>query len=317
MRAGMWLVIGGCSGGAVELTPSNTTSEPEVVDYTLDPAEYPAPAGGQQWLGPKVTVEPLSEVQFCAFATYTGPDIGLNSFDSWQGEGGHHLIILGTNADEGLYADGEVIDCTETGDIPMTSFEPIINAEPISEGRSSIELPQGMAVKLRSGQRYVVQAHYVNPSREVRTYQDVMTVGFIPEDEVDTWAAAFALTDIAISVPAGEQVSTSFDCALGEAYEILYLTGHMHELGESYRLDYTSGGETEELFSLDPWLPEYRDAPPLRKYEAGTFTLDPEGVLTTTCNWSNDEAEGRDFPGEMCATYGMLYPSLVPVICVP
>jgi hypothetical protein len=298
-----------CTGGEAD-------TDTPIVDHIVDPADHPAPEGGEQWLGPDVVVEPYSEVQYCMFGTYTGEDVGMTSFDSYQGEGGHHLILLGTSAGTDRFADGEVIDCTATGDLPMTDFEPLINAEPIAAGRSSIVLPGTYAVKLRQGQRYVVQAHYVNTTPERLRFQDVMTIGMVPEDTVTTWAAAFALTVIDFTVPPGES-SVDFGCDFEESYNILYLTGHLHEYGKSFRLDHTVGDATTELYEIPSWNVSYRDAPPLQKYGPGDLTIDAGTTLTTTCAWNNDTTADIEFPHEMCATYGMLYPSLVPVVCQP
>lgn len=305
----------GCTEEPVSLT--TPTSEADVIDYTLDPADYPAPEGGEQWFGPEVVVQPYSEVQYCAFYTYTGPTMGMRSFQSWQAEGGHHLILLGTTAPTLDHPDGSMIDCTATADIPMTDFEPLINAEPISQGESAIDLGDSMAVLLETGQRYVVQAHYLNTSSEVRKYRDIMAVGLVPEDTVETWAAAFALTDVSLDLPPGQESSITFGCDFDTDYNILYLTGHMHEWGKTFALDKTTTEGTERIFTLDPWDPVYRDAPPLAKFAPGEMPIGSGVTLTTTCTWNNDTEEALQFPHEMCATYGMLYPSRAPVVCAP
>ncbi len=303
------LFLVACAGGSSD-------SDVEITDYVLNPADFPAPAGGEQWFGPEVVAEPYTEVQYCMFGTYAGPDVGMDAFESYQGEGGHHLILLGTSAGTDRFADGEVIDCTATGDIPMTDFEPLINAEPLDAGRSSITLPEGYAVKLRTGQRYVVQAHYVNTTAERRRYKDIMTIGMVPEEQVTTWAAAFALTVIDFTLPPGPS-SVNFDCSFADDYQMLYLTGHLHEYGTSFRLDHKVGDATTELYEIPVWDVNYRDAPPLQKYGPGELTIDAGTTLTTTCDWENTEDHDLEFPAEMCATYGMLYPSLVPVVCNP
>lgn len=311
----IWSALVGCTGEDVELSSDDTV---DVVDYTLDPVDYPAPTGGEQWFGPEVVVEPMSEVQYCAFYTYNGPTMGMQSFQSWQGEGGHHLILLGTVATTFDHPDGDVIDCTATGDIPMTEFEPLINAEPLGQGLSAIDLGEGMAVRLETGQRYVVQAHYLNPSTERRKYRDIMAVGLVPEDQVTTWAAAFALTDVTLALPPGQESTVQFDCDFEDTYNVMYLTGHMHEWGKTYALDVkVDGGDPERLFTLDPWDPVYRDAPPLAKFADGDMIIGPGVTLSTTCVWNNDTDGELAFPAEMCATYGMLYPSQAPVVCVP
>lgn len=281
------------------------------IDARLDPADVvPELTGGEFWQGPDVLIEPLAEVQYCAFGTYTGPDIGIHSFQSFQASVGHHLILLGTNASTVDYPDGAVVDCTKTNQM-MTTFEPLINAEPTGAGSSFIELPEGMAVKLKNGQRWVVQAHYLNTTENRYRVQDVMDIGFMPLEDVTTPAAAFALTRTDLSLPAGEATHLDFDCAFPTDYTVLYLTGHMHEFGKVFSF----AKDGEEVYTIDAWETSFRDQPPLKKFADGEFTFPANSVLNTSCDWFNDSDEALEFPAEMCATYGMLYPSLTPVVC--
>lgn len=299
------------------VTPTETPdiAELDYVDDRLDPADVePIPEGGEQWFGPEVVVEPGEEVQYCTFGTWTGPDVGIASFESWQGKAGHHLILLGTNASPLDYADGETVDCTQTNAM-MTSFEPLINAEPLDAGRSEIHLPEGMAVLLDEGQRFVIQSHYVNTTTDRLMQRDIMNIGFTPEEEVDTWAAAFALTQVNLSLPPAQASELSFDCAFEEDYEIMYLTGHMHEYGVRFGFE-LGDGETMALeYEIEEWEPVFRDAPPLNKYARDELWFRAGQTLRTNCEWFNDTDEAIEFPAEMCATYGMLIGAKSPVVC--
>lgn len=286
------------------------------VDERLEAGDVdPVPEGGEQWYGPDVVLEAGADVQYCTFGTYTGPDIGIVSFESFQASPGHHLIILGTTASPVDYADGDVVDCTKTNQM-MTSFEPLINAEPIDAGRSEIVLPAGMAVKLNEGQRWVVQSHYVNTTTDRIRVRDVMNIGFTPEESVETWAAAFALTQTTLSLPPAQESSVSFDCSFPEDdYNLMYLTGHMHEYGTVFSFEYGEGGEMEKIYEIDTWQADFRDKPPLNDYDPEEFAFKAGSTLRTNCTWFNDTDAAIEFPDEMCATYGMLYPSLSPVVC--
>ncbi len=288
--------------GAASDAPIDARLNNDDVAPTLD--------GGEFWAGPDVIVEALDEIQYCAFGTYTGPDIGIHSFQSFQAEVGHHLILLGTNASTVDYPDGAVVDCTKTNQM-MTTFEPLINAEPTGAGSSFIELPEGMAVKLKNGQRWVVQAHYLNTTANRYRVQDVMNIGFMPLEEVTTSAAAFALTQVDLSLPAGQATHLDFDCSFDTDYTVLYLTGHMHEFGKVFSF----AKDGTEVYTIEKWEASYRDQPPLLKFADGEFTFPAQSVLNTSCDWFNDSDEDLEFPAEMCATYGMLYPSLTPVVC--
>ncbi len=299
----------------VENTQPGTSADSDIIDDRLEPTDVePVPEGGEQWFGPEVVIEPGQEVQYCTFGTYTGPDIGITSFESWQGEVGHHLILLGTNASPLDYADGETVDCTQTNAM-MTSFEPLINAEPLDAGRSEIHLPEGMAVSLGEGQRFVIQSHYVNTTSDRMLERDIMNIGLMPEDSVETWAAAFALTQVDISLPPAQGSSLSFDCSFDEAYEIMYLTGHMHEYGTRFSFEVGTSESMAVEYEIAEWEPVFRDAPPLNQYERGERWFQAGDILRTNCEWFNDSDEALEFPAEMCATYGMLIGSKSPVVC--
>lgn len=300
---------------ACAVTPEDSAAEADYVDERLEAGDVdPVPEGGEQWYGPDLILEAGADVQYCTFGTYTGPDIAITSFESFQASPGHHLIILGTTASTVDYADGETVDCTKTNQM-MTSFEPLINAEPIDAGRSEIVLPGGMGVKLNEGQRWVVQSHYVNTTTDRIRVRDVMNIGFAPEEEIEIWAAAFALTQTNLSLPPAQESSLSFDCHFDEQYELMYLTGHMHEYGTEFSFEYGEADTLETIYEIPVWQAEYRDRPPLNKYAPGEFLFNPGSTLRTNCTWFNDTDEAIAFPDEMCATYGMLYPSLSPVVC--
>ncbi|MFN7142153.1 MAG: hypothetical protein ACK4YP_00130 [Myxococcota bacterium] len=297
-------------------TPGDTApTGDDTVDQRLDFADVTAPpSGGEQWYGPEAVLQPGEELQYCMFGTYTGPDVGIATYESFQSEIGHHLILLGTTASELDYPDGTVVDCTKTNQM-MTSFEPLINAEPTGAGTSFIELPAGMAVKLDEGQRWVVQAHWLNTTPDPVIVRDVLNMGFVPEESVTTWAAAFALTQVDLSLPPQSPSDLTFDCSFPEEYTLLYLTGHMHEYGERFRFELGDGTTMETLYEIPEWDPVYRDAPPLQRFEDGERVFAAGSTLRTTCEWYNDTDEAIEFPNEMCATYGMLYPSTNPVVC--
>jgi hypothetical protein len=290
-------------------------SAADAVDQRLTADDVPAPPeGGEQWIGPEAVVEPGAELQYCLFETYEGDDIGIASYESFQSAIGHHLILLGTTASTLDYPDGEAVDCTQTNDM-MTTFEPLINAEPTGAGSSYIDLPDGMAVKLDNRQRYVIQAHWINTTTDRVRVQDILNIGYTPEDEVETWVGAFALTQVDISLPPQQASELTFDCSLTEDYQLLYLTGHMHEYGTSFKFEVGDGTDMSTLYEIPDWDPVYRDAPPLQRFEPGDQPFGSGQTLRTTCDWYNTTDAAIEFPAEMCATYGMLYPSETPVVC--
>ena len=67
-----------------------------------------------------------------------------------------------------------------------------------------------------------------------------MVLDLVEEASVETWAAPLVLVDTDFSLPPGESTTVSFDCALEEELNLLFLLGHMHEWGTAFSTDHTS-----------------------------------------------------------------------------
>jgi len=286
-------------------------------DMRLSEADLPALEPNQEiWWGPEVVVEPYSEVMHCLFGTYTGEDIGLASLQFWQGAYGHHLQLFGTSTNPLDIADGEVIDCTDSANESMTSLEPLLIADSFNgEVFEEMVIPDGMAYKLREGQRWVLQAHYVNTSDQRILVRDPAVLNFIEVDEVETWVAPLVINHGDFSIPAGEELTSSFECTYEEDYQLLYLLGHMHEWGTSMKLELTLDEQTETIYEIEEWDPVYRDDPPVNGYADDPFELKAGSSLKVTCTWENTLSETLGFPNEMCVGVTMAYPALTDSVC--
>lgn len=284
-----------------------------------------APEGGLQFLSPDLVIPAYTEKEFCTFFTYDGPTVGMNFQGMYQSQYGHHATLNGTNADPEEYPDGESFDCTDPDSLPMTSLDPLfVGGTDVdfgdgegAERNIELALPDGMAARLPEGQRLIFQSHYVNTSADDILVGDAVNVGTVAEDEVETWAAAVIHNNSTFSLPPDQSSSITIDCGWEEERNVLFLTGHMHEWGSSFKVELMSGDETETIYEVPAWDPIYRDAPPYNVYEAGEFTLEPGDVFRTTCTWFNDQDQTLEFPAEMCATAMMVYPAKVPVVCEP
>jgi hypothetical protein len=276
------------------------------------------PEGGLQLATPDYIIPAFSERAFCWFLSYTGEDVGISHQGTYQSDNGHHVVLMKTLADEDDFPDDSVFDCTDRATLPMTEMEPLIFGRGIDDGdgTSTIDLPEGMAASLRADTRLVVQSHYVNPTPEDILVRDAINLGLMPADEVQTWAAPFAHTAIEFSIAAGERGTVRFDCTWNQDATVLFLGGHMHERGAAFSLDWTHGETTESLYTVDPWLPEFRDGPPVNEYPGGMSVAEGD-VFTTSCTFDNTTDHDLEFPEEMCVTFGLAYESRVPLICAP
>ncbi len=287
------------------------------VDHRSDP---PAPT----WDDPVVfrsgtyVIPPYSEQQWCVYYTYEGPTVGIHAMTTYQGQFGHHFVMAGTGLGERQVSDGETLDCTDEDSEGMASFEPLLIGGTIANGDvvGYVELPEGMGARLQTGQRLAFQSHYVNTGPDPIVVQDETQLEVILEPDVTTWAAPFVHTDSQIQIPKGEY-DVDVTCTWEDEYTVLFVGGHLHEWGAAYSIDHTRGESVDRFYEIPDWLPEYRDAPPYIEYDNGTFVVKPGDTFTTNCAWDNDTSDVLRFPQEMCATFGMVYPAKVPIICDP
>ena len=266
--------------------------------------------------GADVVIEPYADKMWCLGGTYTGPDVGLYRMKTYQGNFGHHFQIMGLTAGADVYPDGELLDCSSTGALPMADLDPLMLPTETNTSEAATLLPEGMAYKLRSGQRYVLQSHYLNTTDTPIRVQDIVVNATIPVEDVEVWTAPLVANGENFLVPPGEEASYDFSCTYEQDYSFVYVLGHMHEWGKALSIDISVDGEQQTIHDVPVWDPSFRDSAPVTHFDqAEPFTLKAGTTLTTHCSWYNDTAEALAFPHEMCVSVGMVYPALVADVC--
>lgn len=276
------------------------------------------PALGEQYVTADMVIEPYSEAQLCHFGTYEGEEMAIRASTTWQNpDYGHHAFFFATIAEAGKYPDGEFIDCSGSNTSTMLEMIPLtMPTQAIEDGISQMILPDGMGIRLRTGDRWVIQSHYVNPTASPVLVRDVVNLEAAHIEDIDTFASAFAHVDFDFAVPPGELASAEIDCAWESDIDILAMAGHMHEWGRAYSVDLVpTDGATERIYEVTDWDPAYRDAPPIYSYAEGEMSLLAGDRFRTTCTWENDTDETLSFPAEMCTLSGIVYPAEEPILC--
>ncbi|MEZ4234619.1 MAG: hypothetical protein R3F59_00320 [Myxococcota bacterium] len=322
MRKMMVVAAGGLLMGCQGSDPVGleTPAEEEALDVRVTDEDVGGLEADQFALeGAERVIQPGEDIMFCVYGTYEGPTVGLHDVHTYQGKFGHHFQLMGTTTPLLDVADGTVIDCTDGGGYAMADIEPLGLANRATvdghESDLSLALPDGMAVELESGQRYILQSHYVNVGAEPIRVRDRAVMTTVPEDTVETWAAALVFTRGDFEIPPGEQGSTSFSCTPPADVNVAYLLGHMHEWGTAFSLDEVSAADETRLYEVPEWDPVYRDAPVLRDGLTEPLELKADRSYRTTCSWLNDTDEALTFPNEMCVTVAYVYPQKATIIC--
>ncbi|MEE2829826.1 MAG: hypothetical protein VX498_11615 [Myxococcota bacterium] len=306
----LWLLpvlpsLGGCPGNG-PFAPG----EPNEWDC-IDMREDWGVVGEDQYqiLVPTMVVEPWQEIFYCYYGTYEGPDVGVVGLRP-EISGGllHHSLLK--RVDDNEFEDGALFDCSsEEFQFPPkpTLFEYV--GPPGDDPRQWIHLPDGIGFKLEQGQRWLAEAHYVNPSDERYCFNTAFDMETIPAEEVVGYAGTYNLDAGGFELPPGETSSESFGCAWPNDLEILSLGGHMHGYGASYTVDWhNEAGEVERVYNIPDWLPSYRYESPITNWSVGEVSVSAGDVFETTCTWFNDSDHPLSFPDEMCTTFGVAYP---------
>jgi hypothetical protein len=272
------------------------------------------PSNGQQWLTPEWVIPAYSERQMCYVTRYTGDDTAIHSAYHYQSQYGHHVLFMSTTLEEDEYPDGASFDCTTGADNLMADLIPIYITI-LGQNTSYLELPEGMAVKLKKNTRVILQSHYLNTSEHDIRVQDAINLEYMTPSSVETWAAPFGFSPIGFVLPPRQETSISLKCIWEDPVNVLFMYGHMHEWGKSISVDYTDSEGTERIYEIPEWKSEYRDIPVVEDFQPTGKALSAGDIFTTNCTWFNSTDAEMRFPQEMCASSGMVYPALVPIIC--
>jgi hypothetical protein len=260
---------------------------------------------------PDYVVPPHSDVMFCYWGTWTAPTAGIHYYE-WDQSGGfgHHGMLNHAAESEEDFPDGSWIDCSTPDNGLMSGTAPLLQGTAsISPAHGVMELPEGMAVKIEQGERWMFQSHYLNPTDQPLLVRDLGWGSLIAEEDVEGWVGSYTYDNSMIALPPQAESSDRVDCAWGQDLHILTMAGHMHGWGLSMW-----GGiagpeeEPERIYELPSWDPAWRDAPQVVAFPDGGIPVKAEDRLIGECTWWNDTDEVLGFPTEMCVLMGLAYP---------
>src|SRR5688572_16291018 len=251
---------------------------------------------------PEETIAPGDERMYCYYLDNHEGDLALRGMATMQGQYGHHVTLLST--DERM-PDGTRVDCS--GNEYMAKMRAYVY--PIDP------LPDGVGVMIPADSQYVLQMHYVNAGDQPILVRDVARLHRVDAAAVTTWAAALTTNDLTVNLPPGESTS-SWDCVIENDVDLLLLGGHMHENGTVFSVEIGPDAESlENLYLVDPWKSQYRDAPPISLFFTEPRHLTPGTVVRTNCTWMNPGTTAITFPEEMCSAFAYIGRQQEPLRC--
>jgi hypothetical protein len=255
------------------------------------------------YVTPEVRIESAEDKLYCLHLDYDGPDIAVPELDVEQGNYGHHVVMLSTTDPK---PHGTLEDCSDPKD--MSKYRSLILPE--------TPLPENHAVQIKSGTHFVLQFHYVNASPKPILVRDVARLRLMDTAQVQTWVTTVTTNSLRLEVPARAEASEEYDCTLTEDVDLLVVGGHMHEQGTVMEIFVgPSADALESIYYVDPWKPEYRDAPPVTLLFDNPVHLTAGSVIRTRCQWNSQLDEDTPFPHEMCSCFGYIAGTQTPLHC--
>jgi hypothetical protein len=301
--------------GACEVEPGSGPGDlPPGVECVDHRVEWGSPSGAEYFIEvPTMVVPPGEEILFCYYGTYEGEDSGVVGFRPQEPEGFlHHTLLKRVSDDD--YEDGHLMDCSA----PEFQWPPKpVLFESVGAGADGwINLPEGIAFKLSTGQRWVADVHYINTSPDTICVNTAFYLDVVPESEVESYAAAFNLDAGGFELPPGEESTESFSCEWEQDLNILSLAGHMHEHGREFDiLHHRQGGPPDSVYSVETWEADFQTGAPVTNFDFGELEVSSGDLFETVCTWFNGTDHSLSYPDEMCTTFGVAYPLDEPLFC--
>lgn len=295
--------LAGCSP-AESTGPADTTTDTgggDVLDARV--AEPDADPAYVDFVTPEFEV-PSGEERMMCYHFELEEDVTANNLEAYQGQFGHHIVLLTPKEPKPA---GTAEDCTDRS--TMAKYGPFV--------LPSTELPEGYGIQIPKGTKVVLQAHYVNAGSKPLLARDVARLHKVPLESVTTWVQMLASSDNTLELPPQQKSTVAIDCALPAGVELLVFGGHMHERGTRFEaLLGKDESSMESIYLVDPWLEEYRDAPPVSLFFKNPLKIAEPSILRAKCDWNNESPDTLTFPEEMCATFGYVTGSDSAIECV-
>lgn len=295
-----------CCGLAALMTACGGTDTADAPGVQVRDVRVAVPAADPKFIDlvtPEVEIPAGAEKLYCMYLTYEGDDTAIFNMDGLQGEGGHHVVLLTTRKPKPV---GTFTDCTSVED--MIDLDPFI--------LPGIGLPDRTGISLAKGTQFVLQFHYVNPFTQPILVRDVARLHKRDVAEVDEWIAPFVTNSYGLVVPSADAPhKVEFDCALPFDVELLVLGGHLHEQGQTFEVTIGDGTVMDSAYLVDPWKPDFRDAPPVSLFFSNPLRVTQGQTIRTTCTWRNETGRQMTFPEEMCSAFGYAKGVKDPYVC--
>lgn len=319
------LLLVGCSGPAPGLGEGDDDDDDGGV---IDEPDVPEPESNEiEIVTPELIIPAGQEILWCFFGVWEGETAGVTEVQVFDIPISHHTLIKSV-PEEDPVPENFLIDCTApTGD--MSTYAVLFEGYTPEAWKGHedddddhpkddddepndnlwLQMPEGLAVKMERGQRWMVDAHFINPGEEEVRTRITFQLKTVAPVEVESWVGAWTHHAQTLELPPHQITSRENTCEWSDEMSILSIGPHMHEFGWEYAVDvHRVDGTVERVLTREWWDPQWRLDPTIDYFAPGELVVYPGDRFTTTCTWNNTTDHVLDYPDEMCSTFGVATP---------
>lgn len=242
-------------------------------------------------------LDPADEGYRCV--SFTVPeDMYVSAFRPIAPNGTHHTVL---SREVSAQPDG-IYSCDAATNGPVMIYGSGVGTTPL-------EFPQGVAVKLKAGEKLLLNLHLFNVSPSPLSGRSGIEVRRVDPTDVEHEAEMLlAGKDQGLVVDTGENTQTGY-CTMAGDVTVFAVIPHMHQLGIHMKVSAQTSGGVKPMIDADYTFDDqqYHVQDPLIQLQAGD-------QVQVDCTYYNDRGEtvhfGDSSLAEMCYAGIYRYPAL-------
>ncbi|GAC1595313.1 MAG: hypothetical protein NVS3B20_19260 [Polyangiales bacterium] len=259
----------------------------------------------------RVTVPAATEIFRCQLVRLPkvegGHEMFLNGHAHDYTPGSHHFLLFRTDLNQIAPGLDQPFDCAEGGGVMRHAGGYVFGGQVPHLDES---YPEGVALALRSEEVLVLQAHYINASKNALEAKVDLTLKRVDEASVKHRAGLIRMYDPFIYVAPKSGGTAQMRCPIKKDMTILAASPHMHARGMNHTTWFDAAMTTptdKPLFVSTDWEhpADYKGSFPATKGSAFRFQ----------CTYKNESdrpfVQGQSADtNEMCMLTALYYPAL-------
>ena len=180
-------------------------------------------------------------------------------------------------------------------------------------GSATVQIPEGVAMKLPAGKALVLNLHVYNPSAQPLAGTSKIEVVRARPEEVKSLADLMFAGPTTLSIPPQTQANIEDTCKLADNQTAFALFPHMHQLGRHIKTTFTVAGTSTVVHDADYEFEEQDQLP------IGPIELHQGDTVKTECTYENMTGKtvtfGESSDTEMCFSIIYRYPATGRIAC--